>query len=340
MMGIARAMIPKTGGVRRRRATPLVVTAVAAIVVAAIGATVRPAATAAMLQDGTDTTNLPCALVGASTDETAAPSAEPVATPEAGASPVAGQRADAATAAAIETLVRTMAVCLTDGQSDTIAQLVTEHYLGQVYGGGGHLSRADYLALAPSLPKIPVTVRSVSDVRRETDVRANADVVTVVGNQLLHGRWTFVRAATTGGGGRWQVDAVAPLPVEAPQGANRVNVELSEYAFTLSTGSVAGPDVVLAGTNVGKEDHEILVVRLARGVSPDVLLRQPGPGLPDGVTFIGQVTIPSGSQGELVLVGLTPGTYTLVCLLPTGDGTPHLALGMQARLRISAPTGG
>ena len=133
----------------------------------------------------------------------------------------------------------------------------------------------------------------------------------------------------------WQLDTVAPLPVETPAGAVRVAVDLSDYAFSLSRSGVAGPDVVLAGTNTGREDHEILVLRLARGVNTDTLLREPGPGLPDGVTFIGQVTIPPGGQADLVLVDLPPGSYAIVCLLPDDDGTPHLALGMRARFRVT-----
>ncbi|HEY7032532.1 MAG TPA: hypothetical protein VH482_14420 [Thermomicrobiales bacterium] len=329
-------MIPKTSGVGRRRAMALGLTLAAAILVAAA----EPGAAAAKLQDGTDVTNIACALTAEVGDEVGATPEAPVESPVAEASPVAGQPADAATAAAIETLVRTLAACLSDGQSDTVVQLVTERYLGQVYGGGGRLPRADYLALAPDLPKVPVTVSVVTDVRRESADRANADVVTVVGNQLVHGRWTFVRTATAAGGSRWQVDAVTPLPVVAPPEASRVEVGLSDDKFALSPGTVAGPDVVLTGTNTGKEDHEMLVAHLDRGVSTDALLREPGPGLPDGVTFIGQVTIPPGGQADLVLVGLAPGSYAIVCLLPTEDGTPHLALGMKARLRITAPATG
>jgi hypothetical protein len=297
----------------------------------------------ARLQDGTDATNIACSLTAEASEESATPaSTPPVASPVASASPAPGQPADAATAAAIERTVRTLAACLTAGESESVAQLVTERYLGAVYGGGGSLSREDYLALAPALPDIAVTVSDVTDVRVESDRRANAEVTTVVGNQLVRGRWTFVQPATgdaTGDGGvRWQVDEMVPLPVAAPAGAARVAVELSDYAFSLSRSNVTGPDVVLAGTNTGREDHEILVLRLARGVSTDTLLRQPGPGLPEGVTFVGQVTISPGSQADLVLVDLPPGSYAIVCLLPTRDGTPHLALGMRARLRVTSPS--
>ncbi|HKG25042.1 MAG TPA: hypothetical protein VKB09_05295 [Thermomicrobiales bacterium] len=340
-------MIPGADGVRRRRVAGVLMLAIGvAVVLTSAGNVGRSGVAFARLQDGTDATNITCALTAEASEESATPaSAPPVASPVASASPAPGQPADAATTAAIERTVRTLAACLTAGESETVAQLVTERYLGAVYGGGGSLSREDYLTLAPDLPDVAVTVSDVTDVRVESDRRANAEVATVVGNQLVRGRWSFVQAATgdatgdatTDAGVRWQVDAVVPLPVAPPAGAARVAVELSDYAFSLSRSSVAGPDVVLAGTNTGREDHEILVLRLARGVSTDALLRQPGPGLPEGVTFIGQVTISPGGRADLVLVDLPPGSYAIVCLLPTSDGTPHLALGMRARLRVTAP---
>jgi hypothetical protein len=342
-VGIVRVLMLETSRVRRCRDVALALAVGLAALLTGNGG--RAEATAARFQDGTDASNIACTLKAEASEE-----AESIASPPAAASPVAnaaeaaGQPADAATVAAIERAVRTLAACQTEGESEAVVELVTERYLGAVYGGGGRLSREEYLALAPALPAIAVTVESVTDVRIESDRRANADVVTVVGNQLVRGRWTFVLAATgdattgaatAGADARWQLDTVAPLPVETPAGAVRVAVELTDYAFSLSRSGVAGPDVVLAGTNTGREDHEILVLSLARGVNTDTLLREPGPALPDGVGFIGQVTIPPGGQADLVLVDLPTGSYAIVCLLPDGDGTPHLALGMRARFRVT-----
>jgi len=81
----------------------------------------------------------------------------------------------------------------------------------------------------------------------------------------------------------------------------------------------------------------MLVLRLDRDLATDAPLRQPVPGLPEGITSIGQVPIRTGERAVLVLVDLPPGTYTLVSLLPAPDGTPQLALGMEARLRVTAP---
>jgi len=79
----------------------------------------------------------------------------------------------------------------------------------------------------------------------------------------------------------------------------------------------------------------LLVLHLADGMTIDSLLKHSGPDLPDGVTYMGQVTIPARSSGNLVLVGLKPGTYSIVDLLPAENGVPHLAVGMQATLTIT-----
>lgn len=319
----------------------------------------------ATFQDGTDAGNISCSLTAEAVadDEgsatATAPSPVKSASPVAAASQATGQPADAAMSADIDVLVRTLAACLTDGQNETVALLVSQRYLGAVYGGGGELSRADFLQLAAQLPTIPVKVVSVSDVRVDGSRNANADVVTVVGNQLEHGRWSFVlrpavtlaspsddkaaasptapsSTASNQPAERWLVNEVNALPVQVPADAASIKVGIDEYSFSLSPNRTTATTVVLNGTNSGDEAHEMLVLRLDRGVTSDSLIRNPGPGLPDGVSFVGQQTIAPNGQGQLVLVDLTPGSYVLVCLLPDSEGTPHLALGMRARFRVEA----
>lgn len=245
---------------------------------------------------------------------------------------------DEATALAEElrAVTRALAACLSDGQARTVASLATERYLGQLYGGGIPLPREDYLALAPDLDRIPTVIRSVRNAARDDD-EATAEVVSVVGQQLLYGRWTFVRAPEDErreGRTAWRVDGERALPFDPPADAVRIEVAIEEYAFGLDEAEAGGPTVVLAGRNAGEEDHELLVLRLDDDVSAEAILREPGPGLPDGVTYVGQRTVPAGEDAELVLVDLERGDYLLVCLFPTPRGTPHLALGMEATFTI------
>lgn len=293
----------------------------------------------AIAQDSTDVGGVPCELESAASVAPlpqGAPAASPVASPAATATNpgVSGEPADSAIAAEIERVVRTLASCQSGGESTTVSRIVTETYLGQLYGGGENLSRADYLELAPDLPKVSIAVSDVSDVRTD-GITANADVTTVVGNELERGRWTFIRKrSSTLNGMIWQVNSVTPLEIDTPADAQAVAVELNDDEFDLDQDDVDGPNVVLNGENKDEVDHEILVLRLSGGASTDSLLTEPGPGLPEGIEFVGQVTVAAGEPASLVLVGLPAGTYAIVCLLPDEDGTPHLALGMQAQLTV------
>lgn len=305
------------------------------------GALLSGAATSVWAQDPTDPGAIVCAVpaVAAVTTESETPEADaparsPAASPQASpiASPDAGRVADPATAAQVESVIRTLAACLTQGQPEVVADLVTERYLGQMYGGSDRMRRDEYLALAPTLPTIPVLIEEIGQVRLDGERRATVEVVSLFGSQLQRGEWQLVRGA---GESPWRVDRVTPLEVEPPRGSSRIRVRLDEHSFSLNTRRVEGPNVVLSGTNRGEEDHEMLVLRLEQGISTDVLLTNPGPNFPNGVTFIGQVTVPVGESADLVLVDLQPGSYALVCLLPDEDGVPHLSLGMRTRFNVT-----
>nr|MDQ3045152.1 hypothetical protein [Chloroflexota bacterium] len=168
---------------------------------------------------------------------------------------------------------------------------------------------------------------------------ASAEVTYTVANQLLRGQWGFVRGlngdGSAGAGEQpWLIDRETALEVEPPAGAASIAIEITEYAYELSPATVSDSNLVLRAENGGAEDHELLVLRFAAGVTADALLRQPGPALPDGVTYIGQLVVPAGAGANLTLVDVAPGTYTIVDLLPTADGTPHLALGETATFRV------
>ncbi len=243
---------------------------------------------------------------------------------------------DPATAAELEATVRALAACLSAGESDVVADLASERYLGILAGIGEPLTAEEYAALVADLPVLPVTVRSVSGATIDPSGVATAEVTYVIANQLVRSRWTFapepVTEATPAMDTRWRVDGEEILPVEEEEAAT-VRVELDEYEIAAEPETVRGPDIVLRVRNVGQEDHEALVVRLEDGAAAADLL-QPGPELPDGITVSGEIIVLAGEEADLVLVDLAPGTYALVCLFPDETGTPHLALGMEAEITV------
>jgi uncharacterized cupredoxin-like copper-binding protein len=234
-------------------------------------------------------------------------------------------------------LAESLAACLSAGDAETVTQLAAERYLGQLFGSSVPFSRDEYVAIASQLTPVPTRITSVEDVTPSGDDRATAVVTQVVGNQLLRAEWTFEPAPGDERRAResmWRLAGERHMPVSAPPGAAPIDVEIGDRSFTLDERTVSGPDVVLSGTNVSDEDHEMLVLRLAPGYTTDDLLRASGPDLPREVTFIGAATVTAGDEGNLVLVDLDPGEYTLVCLFPDPEGIPHLAQGMEANFTV------
>ena len=348
-------------GIAARTALTVAVLVVMVIAAASGGATGRGLAHAHAQSDRTPTSAatplpavtpappVPCAAIPPSsvalpppplTSPVASPAGSPVASPV-GATPTMTVSVPAPTLAGeLERSARTLAACLTAGPAEslTVTLLATPRFLGQLAVVDGPLSPDEYLALAPDLPVVPVTIRGIANATLITPDQATADVTYAVGNQLVRGRWTFTRGIAGDGTSdeltSWSVDAEAPLPTETPTDAATSRVRLSEYTVAARPGSLAGPAVVLDVRNGGAEAHEVLVLRLDDGVTTDALLTQTGPALPAGMTFVGQVTVPASERAELILVDLAPGTYALVCLLPDAEGTPHLAFGEETTVVI------
>jgi uncharacterized cupredoxin-like copper-binding protein len=258
--------------------------------------------------------------------------ASPVATPVRPAPDPVELLAEELTAVA-----ESLAACLTEGDAETVTQLAAERYLGQLFGSSVPFSRDQYEAIASELTPIPVRIVSLEDVTPSGDDRATALVTQIVGNQLLRTEWTFEPAPSGERRARestWRLAGERQQPVSAPSGVAPIDVEIGDRSFSLDETTVSGPDVVLSGTNDSDEDHEMLVLRLAPGFTTADLLRASGPDLPREVTYIGAATVTAGNEGQLVLVDLEPGEYTMVCLFPDPDGIPHLAQGMEATFTV------
>jgi hypothetical protein len=226
-----------------------------------------------------------------------------------------------------------LAACLTAGDAETVAQLAGERYLGQLFGSSVPLTAEDYLAVTAGLTPIPTRIVSVTGVARPDPDRAVATVTQVVGHQLFQAEWTFEQVPSgerPAGRSAWRLAGERRLPTPPPLQAAVIEVDIGDRWFALNETTVAGPDVVLRGRNTVDEDHEMFVVRLSPGYTTADLVRAAGPDLPAEAVFIGELPIPAGGDGDLVLVDLAPGPYTLVCLFPDAQGTPHLAQGMEA----------
>ena len=178
-------------------------------------------------------------------------------------------------------------------------------------------------------PTQKVRFRGFDDLSVTAPGQARANALLIVGNQLLFQRLTFIeepkpagqladrfRRATAGQGARDHEECPRDRdrkPLQ-PRCADRPTTERST-----STSVIPIPRTTSCSSSSS---------RMASTTS--ALLTSEGPGFPDGVTYLGQVTIPARGSGSMVLVGLKPGTYAIVDLLPSDNGVPHLAVGMSA----------
>jgi hypothetical protein len=261
----------------------------------------------------------------------------PIAAPT-GATPVASPIAEAAFAAVsdedqLRSVVFGVLNCTNLRDFDTLGDLVTNTYLRFAFAGGADLPRRDLLLLA-EVTVIPEMELIAFDNVEVSGDSATAEVLTLIGNQLRHDEWAFVRADATS---PWKALRTTPLAPYTVAGAATVDVTIDTTTISTDPRDVSGGNVVLAGSNSDIVDHEMLVLRLPSGTTTEILLQYAGPALPPGVEFIGQMTVPAEGDAVLPLMNLPAGNYVIVDMLLDDNGVPNLASGFRARLVIAAP---
>ncbi|ALA60308.1 hypothetical protein [Nitrospira moscoviensis] len=104
-----------------------------------------------------------------------------------------------------------------------------------------------------------------------------------------------------------------------------------------------GPDQLQAGLttlrlhNRGEEPHQLQLLKLADDKSPADLaasLREQAQVPPWAKHMGGPNGVGAGETAEAT-VYLEPGTYVVICAIPTKDQRPHAALGMQKTVRVT-----
>lgn len=312
--------------------------------------------TAALAQDGTGAATptppsaceiVPATYTGA-TDNDITPMASPsaMATPASGTmnipvvfhggTPTAGEGSGASVEDVLtrdlQASATAIAGCLSDGQFDTLVRITGEAYRGELVGIGFPLTDEEFLIIAEAMPQVPYQILSVENVASTSDTTATAEVTYELSHQVRLSTWTFELQEIDGKPVWTLQDETAMAPV-APADTATLTVAIDESGYTIENATVDGPSVAIKATNSDDTDHEVLVLRLGPSVTTDDLLMG-GPSLPEGVTYIGQATVPAGGDGTLMLSGLQPGTYTIVDLLPNEQGLPNLSDGMSITFEV------
>ncbi len=268
------------------------------------------------------------ATPGVDEEQTAAETPEEdVPEPAPAGTPVSGADADAAQAG-LENLVN----CINGGDYLAAAALFTEDF------------RIRFLEI-PNPYDVPATfegvqpveIRAVSETRAYDDGRVGVDwVYTGLFNGpggLTSETWFFVEED-----GVFRLDDIrpAPMPEGLLQGATVVDVQMVDFAFALDTATIPSGPVVFRTTNATSDGHPHVnvVVTLTEGTTAQQVIS--GEANVDEVFtgFYGAVFLEPGQSADLAFENLAPGTYFLVCDVPTEEGTPHFELGMVSEITV------
>lgn len=281
-----------------------------------------------------------CTLVASTLAD--APSASPVAATPMAATPVSATPVAATPLADVDPRTEDLQVgietifrCMSKNDAERLLQVTGTEFRAQWVGLGADVSDSDFNALMEIMPRLPYELVSVSDAVWNDDTSVSATVVYTVGRQVHTEQWKL-SLAEVDSMQVWKVDSSSPMATTAPEAANTVNLVINDDSFTVAPASVTEGSVVINVENTGNNPHEALILRVPAEVSAADIAASPT-GIPEGVTFIGQTTVPAGESGTIVLSDLRPGTYTVVDLLPDSAGMPNLSNGMIITFEVTKP---
>ncbi len=132
-------------------------------------------------------------------------------------------------------------------------------------------------------------------------------------------------------------DSTAATEAAAPAS---INLIATDYTFEAPDTVSAGPTWVHM-TNSGKEFHHVIMVHMDAGHTVDELLKSMGPSdkAPEWAHIVGGPIAPSpGGAPTSTAVPLMPGSYALICVVPSADGVPHVAKGMVRQMTVTPAT--
>lgn len=236
--------------------------------------------------------------------------------------------ADESTTATVTAAAQNIANCANSGNYEGLAALFTTNFLQEQFG-----STNPYDAVQ-NLQGFMIKNPSFANVASYADGSVSVDTSYLESEyQFVTERWFLVQE-----GGYWKINSLVPQS-PAPEGDTTVlGYDLTEYAFT-AEGAGSTPEfpvLMIHGNNMGKEAHEILVLKLPEGMTVDQLLADES--LFNKVEFIGQISLEPGQLGDMALINLPAGKYTLVCFFTAPDGKSHASKGMVGEFEVTPAT--
>jgi hypothetical protein len=237
---------------------------------------------------------------------------------------------------AAEDAVQAMVAAYTDKDVDGFVAAFTDKGLAELFGVSEEELDAAKEDLAQFIGEDPPVVRGFSNTKVSGDT-----VTTEVENEgegvIAIDRFTLMRDGTD-----WLVDGFEGFAVspDIPSGYKTVDLQVNEFAFGFIKDEVSTGKIAFKVENVGKQTHEVPLVKLPEGFDLDAAIQaeaESGEGFNDA-EFLGRIEIEPGAEYNMVFLDdLEPGRYALVCFFPDTEDpeeTPHALKGMTAEFEL------
>ncbi len=113
-------------------------------------------------------------------------------------------------------------------------------------------------------------------------------------------------------------------------------IKAMDYAFEMPVSLRPGQHRIRL-LNTGKEMHHVWVMRLEQGktVADLIASLRAGVPLPPWVENLGGPNSPVPGGESVAVVDLAPGSYAIVCFIPSPDGMPHIMKGMVKPIEVA-----
>ncbi len=235
--------------------------------------------------------------------------------------------ADDATATEAAAAATNLANCINGGNFEGAVALMTTKFMESLFGTGN-----PYDVLAQGVLAGTQLGNFATGAVSTYDDGSVSVEISYMGSkyQVSAERWFLVRD-----GEYWKIDALEQINPEPEGDTAVVGINLTEYAMEPNATSVVeSPVLIFHGINAGAEAHEIAVYVLPEGTTVEQVLADPD--LQNQTEFIAQRSYEPGEQGDIALINLPPGKYTLVCLFTAPDGELHAAKGMYTEIEVTA----
>lgn len=126
-----------------------------------------------------------------------------------------------------------------------------------------------------------------------------------------------------------------PPPPPAPV---VVDINASEFSFQ-APDTIPGGWVTVRIHNSGQELHHGQILRLDQGKTVQDVMALTSLAMPEWLVAMGGPSAPPPGLVLQTTVNLAPGSYLLICDIPSPDGKPHSMKGMIKPFTVVAPAG-